>query len=155
MVKGKAFLVVGHKNWGKSTTLKALTNGSRFERRWKIGTTQFFIRRMSNDDNPKDFLEFVNRCDPDATPRLVATLCPTFNDKRSLPLLLKTLGALKLRYELFFFVLRHKCQNPKRTIPDDEVENLERYGTVKIFPAEGAKPRAIARAFENFVMRYA
>lgn len=155
MPKGKAFLVVGHKNWGKSTTLKALTGSSRFERTWIIGKAEFFIRRMSNDDIPKSLKDFVNGLDPDVRPLLIATLCPTFNVKRSLPLLLDILGTLKRKYKLFFFVLQHKCKNPKRTIPDDEIDRLERYGTVRVFSPEGAKPRVIARAFENFVRRYA
>ena len=154
MPKGRAFLVVGHKNWGKSTTLKALTGGSRFERTWIIGKTQFFIRRMSNDDIPKALADFVNRLDPDVRPRVIATLCPTFNDKRR-SLLLDILGTLKRKYELFFFALRHKCKNPKNTIPDDEIDKLERYGTVKVFSPEGAKPQVIARAFEKFIRRYA
>ncbi len=155
MAKGKAFLVVGHKNWGKSTTLKALTGGSRFKRIWMIGKTPFLIRRMSNDDIPKSLKDFVHRLDPAVSPRVIATLCPTFNDKRSLPLLLDILGTLKRKYELFFFVLRHKCKNPKSTILDDEIDKLERYGAVKIFSPEGAKPRVIARGFENFVRKYA
>src|SRR5713226_1293604 len=155
MPKGKAFLVVGHKNWGKSATLKALTGGSRFERTWTIGKIQFFIRRMSNDDIPRSLADFVNSLDPDIRPRVIATLCPTFNKRRSLPLLLEILGTLRRKYQLFFFVLRHKCKNPKRTIPDDEIDKLERYGTVKIFSPEGAKPKAIARAFKIFVRRYA
>jgi hypothetical protein len=155
MAKGKAFLVVGHKNWGKSTTLKALTGGSRYERKWRIGSAEFFIRRMSNDDDPKDLNKLVKRLDPDDTPRLIATLCPTFNDRHLLPLLLDTLATLKRKYELFFFVLRHKCQNAKKTIPDDEIEKLERYGIVKIFSPEGAKPQAIARRFRSFVTKYA
>ena|SRR3989442_13609969 len=154
MSKGKAFLVVGHKNWGKSTTLKALTGGRRY-RTWEIGSTPFFIRRMSNDDIPKDFQELVNSLDPDATPRLIATLCPTFNDKKALPVLLPILDTLKRKYELFFFVLRHNCKNPKSTIPDDEIDKLERYGTVKVFHPQGAEPQVIAQTFQTFIKQYA
>jgi hypothetical protein len=54
MVKGKAFFVVGHKNWGKSETLTALTNGNYHIRNWDIRGESFFVRRMSDDDRPKD-----------------------------------------------------------------------------------------------------
>ena len=56
---------------------------------------------------------------------------------------------------MFFFVLQHKCKNPKETIPDDEIEKLERYGTVEVFSPEGAEPPTIARAFKRFVRQYA
>jgi len=155
MNKGEAFIVVGHKHWGKSTTLKALTDGNRFLRTWKIRSTIFFVRRMSNDDIPDSLVALVNRLDPATTPRVIATLCPTFNDKKALPALLKILATFKRKYELFFFVLRHKGEDPSATVPDDEIERLERYGTVKRFHPEGAKPRTIARFFKKFVMRHA
>ena len=154
MAKGKAFLVVGHKRWGKSTTLKALTDGNRFLRTWKIGSILFFVRRMSNDDIPDSLIELVNSLDPETTPRVIATLCPTFNDKNALPALLKILDTLKRKYELFFFVLRHKCNNPSVTIPDDEIDRLERYGTVEQFRPEGARAHKIARFFKRFVLRH-
>lgn len=154
MPKGKAFLVVGHKNWGKSTTLKSLTDGSRYPRRWSIDSTEFFIRRMSNDDFPESLRDFINGLDPEVLPRVIATLCPTFNDKHSLPLLLDVLATLKRKYDVFFFVLRHKCSNPRQTIPDDEIEKLERYGKVQVFSPEGAEPSVIARAFKQFVKQH-
>ena len=67
---------------------------------------------MSNDDIPDSLRKLVNSLDSEATPRVIATLCPTFNDKNALPLLLEILSTLKRKYELFFFVLRHKCSNP-------------------------------------------
>jgi hypothetical protein len=155
MTKGKAFLVVGHKHWGKSTTLRALTGGNRFLRTWKIGSTLFFVRRMSNDDIPDSLIELVNSLDPKTTPRVIATLCPTFNDKKAVPALLEILGTLKRKYELFFFVLRHKCDNPSVTIPDDEIDKLERYGTVEQFHPEGARAQKIAQFFKRFVLRHA
>jgi hypothetical protein len=155
MNRGKAFLVVGHKHWGKSATLKALTDGNRFLRTWKIGSTLFFVRRMSNDDIPDSLIALVNNLDPDTTPRVIATLCPTFNDKKALPALLKILRTFKRKYELFFFVLRHKGDNPITTMLDDEIDKLGRYGTVRRFHPEGAKPQTIARFFQKFVMRHA
>jgi len=110
---------------------------------------------MSNDDIPDSLIALANSLDPATTPRVIATLCPTFNDKKALPALLKILGTFKRKYELFFFVLRHKGDDPSATVPDDEIDSLERYGTVKRFHPEGAKPQTIARFFKKFVMRYA
>jgi hypothetical protein len=155
MAKGEAFLVVGHKNWGKSATLKALTDDCRYYRSWSVGDVEFFVRRMSNDDKPKDFLDLVTGLDPAITPNVIATLCPTFNDKKLLPLLLQILGTLKRKYELFFFVLQHQGMRPANTIPDDEIDKLQRYGTVKVFHPQGAAPKKIARAFEAYVKQFA
>lgn len=151
MVKGKAFLVVGHKNWGKSSTLKALTNNSRFIRKWRIKSVEFFVRRMSNDDVPKSLLALVTWLDPTVTPYVIATLCPTFNDEKTVPMLLKTLEILREKYKLFFFVLQHKGSNPGITIPRDEIDKLERYGTVEVFGGEGNRPSIIATSFQHFV----
>jgi hypothetical protein len=103
MSKGKAFLVVGHKNWGKSSTLRALTGDSRYPRTWVIKSIAFFIRRMSNDDDPKSLIELAGKLDPETTPHVIATLCPTFNDKNARPALLETLNILRRKYDLFFF----------------------------------------------------
>ena len=110
---------------------------------------------MSNDDFPESLRDFINGLDPEVLPRVIATLCPTFNDQPSLPLLLDVLATLKRKYDVFFFVLQHKGKNPKETIADDEIEKLERYGTVEVFSPEGAEPPTIARAFKRFVRQYA
>jgi hypothetical protein len=152
MPKGKAFFVVGHKNWGKSTTLKALTDGSWRKRLWEIKGTEFFIRRMSNDDIPKDFRDFATRLDPKSRPYVIATMCPTFEDKRWRPH--ETMRLLRQSYDLFFFVLRHKCKDPEITISDGEVSQMEKYGEVKVYRNSGNRPAAIARAFEMFIRQH-
>ena len=151
MSKGKAFIVVGHADWGKSDTLKALTNGSRHKQKWDIGKVEVFIRRMSNDDEEEKLEEFVKGLDQDETPYLVATLCPTFNMERRRPALLRILTVLRDKYNLFFFVLRHQGKNPDATIPRDDMAELDGYGTVHVFKAKGEKAETIARAFQVFV----
>jgi hypothetical protein len=154
MSKGKAFLVVGHEDYGKSETLRALTGGRRYHS-WKIESIVFFIRRMSNDDYPDKFLKKVSKLDPDETPHVIAALCPTFRNKKKLPVIRAILRALKRHYKLFFFVLRHKGMNPKETIPKDEIDHLKPYGIVKVFKPEGAKPKVIAKALQRFITNYA
>jgi hypothetical protein len=46
----KIVFVVGHERWGKSKTLRSLTNGNIHRRRIIISGTEFYVRRMSNDD---------------------------------------------------------------------------------------------------------
>ena len=59
MNKGKAFLVIGYANWGKSRTLKELTNGNVHVRNMLIGGKRFLIRRMSNDDYSENYKEYI------------------------------------------------------------------------------------------------
>jgi len=153
MSKGKAFIVVGQADWGKSETLKALTKGSRHKQKWDIGKVEVFIRRMSNDDQEKELEDFVGDLDQNKTPYLVATLCPTFNNEDKRPALLRILAVLKKKYNLFFFVLRHQGKNPDATIPPDEIVKLEGYGSVHVFKPKGEKAGVIARAFQVFVIQ--
>src|SRR5688572_190169 len=132
MPKGKAFVLVGHKNWGKSRTLKALTDGSAHLQTLTIGEHDFFIRRMSNDDvtnnRPDRFWDFVKELDPKTKPNLIVTLCPNFT--QSLPKTKQVLQHLSRGYRLFFFVLQHKYVS-ESTITDEEIERLKKFGTVK------------------------
>jgi len=52
---------------GEIYNLKALTDGNRFLRTGKLGSTLFFVRRMSNDDVPDSLIELVNSLDPETT----------------------------------------------------------------------------------------
>jgi len=79
MSKGKAFVVVGHSNWGKSRTLRQLTGSKR--KAWiQIKDFRIFIRRMSNDDIAKDLKEFLEKIDPNFKRIIIITLCPNFDD---------------------------------------------------------------------------
>jgi len=62
-MKKKAFAVVGHSNWGKSYTLRALTDNTPQYRWWEIKGELFNIKRMSNDDDTEGLLEFVEGID--------------------------------------------------------------------------------------------
>ena len=78
MPKGKAFIVVGHRHWGKSSTLKALTNGNVHDDSIEIDGRSFFIRRMSNDDDSEGLVEFAKGLKPKID-LLLMTLCPAFD----------------------------------------------------------------------------
>jgi hypothetical protein len=76
MSKGKAFLVVGHKHWDKSTTLKALTDDSRYPRRWSIIRNQSRVHLTQNITNAKGQVQ------PAGSPRVrfsrIRELCTDF-----------------------------------------------------------------------------
>jgi len=115
-VKPKAFLVVGHSNWGKSLTLIALTNNDWRVRRFIIGKHEFYIKRMSNDDSPRSLCTFVDRVDPDEKPYILATLCPSFigisksadNPAKRTEEILKTLSK---KYDIYAFVLTERWKS--------------------------------------------
>ena len=98
MNRSKAFLVVGHRNWGKSKTLRALTND---EYGWvTLHGKHFFIRFMSNDDVPSKYSEFIEALDPTKKPLVIVAYCPEQS-----PYVL--IDAISKKYDLFIWVLQH------------------------------------------------
>jgi hypothetical protein len=153
MARGKAFAVVGHKHWGKSKTLKALTDGDVYQRKYTIKAKQFLVRRMSNDDRPQSFYDLLKNLSPDRSPYVIMALCPTLTDKRQRALLIRLLQSFRTRYQLFFFVLRTDYYKRTRRITDDEIDLLTRFGTVKVFLDPKANPTRRAEAFKRFVAK--
>ena len=155
MEKGKAFFVVGHRNWGKSKTLQALKKsiGSN-KQNIDIKKTKFFIRIMSNDDRLNSFIKFLNKLDPSRRPYLIATLCPNFDDrlmntkKQNTEKMLQQL--LRKNYNLFFFVLVHQWhEKGNGRISDSEIEKLKELGEVKLYSANDKRDNAnVTRAKE-------
>ena len=146
MEKGKAFFVVGHRNWGKSKTLQALTKGSR-KRRIEIKTKQFFIRSMSNEDVPDSFNKFLKKLDPNRKPYLIVALCPKF-DQRSTntnkPSTEEMLQQLRRKnYKLFFFILVHQWhENGYGRISENDIKRLEKFGEVKLYSSNDKRDNA-------------
>ena len=154
MTKGKAFFVVGHKNWGKSMTLRALTNDNPHYRYWKIKGREFLVRRMSDDDVPKAYEQFANWLQPAETPLVLAALCPRLIDEKWRPLLRSILDTLERKYDLFFFVLKNKGNDPTSTISQNEIDPFGAYGTVKVHRIAGSTPEVRAKALESFIKQY-
>jgi hypothetical protein len=130
--KPKIIFVVGHKNWGKSRTLRALTNGNHWQRKITISRKDFFIRRMSNDDQLKGFYEFCKSISPNKMPLIIATLCPIFKSPDlQIPKILTSLK--KKGYKLFFWVIKHNYKFPEITVTSYEITQLKQFGKVKVF----------------------
>lgn len=148
MSKPKIAFVVGHSNWGKSLTLKALTNGDRYQRRVTIKDVEFLIRRMSNDDLPESFINFMGSVDPASVPAIIAALCPNFEDAQAATE--SVLVGLRAKgYKLFFWVMEQQYGTGK-VMPAADIKRLGKYGTVKVF-SKNAEAQARARAFRTFV----
>jgi len=149
-MKGKAFILVGHADWGKSLTLKEFTNGVRQYRWWKIKNKWIYIKRMSNDDDSKGLYNYIKKMKPDEHENIVLTLCPNFEVKNR-----KTediLQQLNKNYEMFFFVLKYNY-DASAQIKDSEVSELKKYGTVEILSKPEDK-KVRAKQFKQFVESY-
>ena len=104
MSKGKAFVIVGHNDWGKSKTLYQLTHKV-WQVKWiEIKSTWIFIKRMSNDDIADGLYDFLNKIEIDVKKNIIITLCPNFNDpdRRTK----KILNLLCNKYIPYFFVIK-------------------------------------------------
>lgn len=147
MVKGKIAFVVGHSNWGKSKTLRALTGDSHYIRRMTILGAEFWIRRMSNDDLTPEYAEFVGKLDPSLRGHVIAALCPQFDD----PTIgtMAVLESLRARYEMFFWIIERQYGRAGRVTPV-ELQVLGRFGHVELF---SGKAEAVGRAaaFKRFI----
>lgn len=107
--KKKAFLYVGHSNWGKSFTLKQLTrNNSRLKHFWD-GRTCYKVRKSSNDDDGKALLKFVEKIPYSHFTHYVLTFCPIHKKKiisRGI------LYELSRKFDIYFFVPEKKYSKP-------------------------------------------
>src|SRR6266568_7300108 len=138
-----AFLVVGHRNWGYSTTLRALTK----KRGWvRLNGHDFVIRRMSNDDKPDRYEDFVSGLDPREKPYVLVAYCP----EDGAPKLLESLGR---KYRLHLLILEHSYTD-SRTVSGNEIALLRRYGTVQVFNAPGRSSSERAAALGAFISRH-
>ncbi len=147
MAKGLVVHVVGHANWGKSRTLRALTDGSSHQRYIQLGGVEFFIRRMSNDDAPAKFYDFIRDVQPADKSDLIVAFCPEFQEPQTQQCLE---GLQEKGYKLFFWVMRHQYGTAKIVTPE-EIATLEQYGRVDVFEDGQAEDTARATALRIFI----
>lgn len=148
MSKPKVVFVVGHSNWGKSQTLRALTGDSHRVRRTEIAGTEYFIRRMSNDDQPEGFIKRMKAMQPDFWPQILAALCPDFDDpEKDTAAVLQSLR--DKGYKLFFWVLAKQYGTDDR-IQKTEISQLRSFGKVEIYDDE-AEAHVRAKKFKAYV----
>ena len=148
MQKGKIAFVVGHRNWGKSQTLRALTDDNYRARRTTIDGVEFFIRRMSNDDYSDSYVEFMSSLDPALRQYLIAALCAQFDDPAvATDAILKNLRAKG--YQLFFWVIEHQY-GTSEVVTAKEIQRLRTFGKVEVFSAT-AESTTRAKSFKRFV----
>ena len=149
MVRPHIFFVVGHSNWGKSYTLRELTQGNVWVRRTRLAGHEYFIRRMSNDDRPDSFIKTMGEISPDEHPYILAALCPNFeNPKNPTEEILRTLK--NKGYKLFFWVMLKRFGG-EGMVAKSEIARLKEFGKVKVFDGKG-EARARSKEFKAFVI---
>jgi hypothetical protein len=148
----KIVFVVGHENWGKSKTLKSLTNGSRYIKNYSINNINWFIRRMSNDDYPDKYYDFMDNLDIKTKSNVIAAFCPNFDEKRN-EKTVEILNSLKNKgYDLYFWVIEHQFITKKK-MDSSFINELKNFGEVKIYSkCEEANLRALA--LKDFIKKY-
>jgi pimeloyl-ACP methyl ester carboxylesterase len=150
--KGMAYLLTGQsKDWGKSSTLRALTGGN-YRAHWidivskKDGNAyKFFIRRTSNTDNPESFMNFIA-----STAHKNIIIAFSIGG----PLAQNLLQTLSSRYRLRCFVLRHCWGNPAQAVTAAEMALLARFavpGGVYDYSLQNSPDTARAAAFRAYM----
>jgi hypothetical protein len=145
LIMKKAFLMVGHSNWGKSETLAHLTKHNRKKKYVEISGEWFFIRRMSNDDNEEKLMTFIESAHK-YNCHLIIAFCPTFQAGEKGH---KMLTVLSKDFEIHPFVLMHEYSGT-RVIERDEIVELEKYGKCKKYIEQG-ESTARSIAFKKYI----
>ena len=148
----KIIFVVGHSNWGKSKTLKCLTNDSRYVKTYTINDINWFIRRMSNDDYSKSYCNFMKNLNAEINPNVIAAFCPNFEEKRNEETI-EILNSLKNKgYNLYFWVIEHQFVTKKKMY-SSFIDKIKNFGEVEIYSKCGeADLRALA--LKDFIKKY-
>ncbi len=144
----RAFLLIGHSNWGKSETLFRLTGNSRQKRNIIISKMELHVKRSSNDDNSTKLLDFVKN--KNHLLQIIA-FCPNFdNPERKSK---EILEVLKVKgYQISFFVLKYKFNSQDIMITDSEIEELKNYGNCEIYN-ESEEAEIRAEKFKTFIIK--
>jgi hypothetical protein len=148
MQRLKVIFIVGHERWGKSETLRALTNGDYYQRKITISGIPFFVRRMSNDDKPGEYIRFVKSVDPLCKPYIIAALCPNFERKKAMTkYVLATLQSKG--YELFFWVIESQYKT-SNVVTSLEIQCLREFGKVEVY-AKKTEADVRSKSFKRFI----
>jgi len=147
-MKNKAFILVGHSNWGKSETIYSLKDDDRKKQHVIIKKAWILVRSRSNDDIKHELLIMIKKIVKMDYKVIIILLCPRF-DKKDTRNTLKILNELIKKYSLYFFVLEKKYGIDK-TIRRTEIGKLKRYGRVKVLKGENER-NIRAKEFKKYI----
>ncbi|EKF9385688.1 hypothetical protein O1B81_003560 [Vibrio cholerae] len=146
----KSFLLLVMLIGGKSKTLKALTDDNRYVKNYHLGGCSWFIRRMSNDDQPGGYYDFMENF---SQSHLIAAFCPNFDEERK-DKTTRILQALKKRgYELHFWVIE-KQFTTNAVIGSECISKLNNFGSVEVY-SEKTESKIRAAALKKYIQAHA
>ena len=147
-MRGKAFVIVGHEDWGKSFTINRIREKNK--RYCDLLGRIFWVRGMSNDDKAKQYHDFIKKINPTRKPLIIATLCPNFNKHNRLTT--KILDIMHEKYKIYFWVMRYKYK-ANDTVKEEEISELRSYGIVNIYRGRG-EDKVRAQEFKKHIVRF-
>jgi hypothetical protein len=145
MAKQRAFFIVGHEDWGKSWTLRALTGG--LHRSVTINGRKVQIKRMSNDDKFTQRRVWLSKRRAAKHPRFLAAFCPKLVPPDDSAKML--IDIVRRQYTLYFWVLE-RSQKSGSLMPRAEIGAMRTLGTVRLFPGR-ATPATRATDLRKFL----
>ena len=148
MNKGKAFLFVGGTAWGKSLTLHALIGSRKNLVNYKIREFAFIVKVVSNGDDPTEYEKFVNEVD---SPNLISAFSFCFIRKKAINRHLNMIKGLSEKYELYFWIMKKKYEEPEKEIPYKNIELLRNCGEVFVYDKTEEDYRR-AEKFKEFIV---
>jgi len=147
----KAFIYVGHSDWGKSFALKKLTNNSSKVKSCNINGQHIFVRKMSNDDDSDKLLKFVKGIVRKWQQNFIIAYCPKQDVNSQAK---EILDELYKSCELYFFIQEEKYNDPQRKITPKELKYLDQIGK-QLFILRGQnQDLGRAKSFEQFIKQY-
>lgn len=141
VMKKKVFIYVGHSNWGKSMTLKILTDGSSRKKIAEISGHIIRVRKMSNDDYGIGLLEWVKDIPRINYQKFIIAFCPKLpsldNPTEEQTIAQDILLELQMTNELYFFVQKEKYSSSEK-ISQEEINWMSRFGVVQIIDGQNS-----------------
>ena len=146
----KAFIYVGHADWGKSFALKQITDNSSRKKTVQINNKWVWVRKMSNDDDANGLLSFSKTIPSNGYKNFILAYCPKHEHDQGAMDILNTLQG---SCELYFFIQEIKYSDPSQSIPTTQIDYLNKIGTVQIL--SGQNPDTVrAEQFLSFIIQH-
>ena len=146
----KAFIYVGHANWGKSFAVKQLTSNNSRVKKIRIANKLVWVRKMSNDDDGLGLLRFVKNIPNEIYQNYILTYCPKHESDN---IAKKILDELMKSCDLYFFIQENRYINQRDSIPLFEINYLQQIGTVHILSGK-YDDTVRASEFYKFINQY-
>jgi hypothetical protein len=143
----RAFIYVGHANWGKSYALRVVTHRNKDTKVINLNNKQVRVRKMSNDDQEIAMQTFVDHIPASQFDRFILAYCPTHDTVAGA---MAILNSLQRYCELVFFIQESKFKNPTLLIPASELVHLRSIGRVHVLSGNHPDTTRAAR-FLSFI----